>query len=344
MPQNATIQTIKEILPHNNADSLELAKILGWTCVVRKGEFHSGDKIVYISIDSVVPDAEWTQFLKGHFRIKTIRLRGELSQGLILSCNVLPQDKSFDIGDDVSSLLSVAQYEKPISAQLQGENVGIFPTHLCPKTDEVRIQNFPQLLDELCGKRYIATVKCDGTSSSFIFDGEDFYICSRNNRKKYGDNVYSQIAVKYDLENKMRRLNRRLAIQGEICGPGIQKNRMGLKETELFVFDMFDLDERQYLCPKACMNLCNFLGLTHVPIAYENICVYDEVTGIESDGGFEQQSIDQILDWAKGNYPHTNNPREGIVFRPLEVTYSPTLCGRLSFKVINNDYLLKHGE
>src|ERR1035441_5714277 len=87
----ATIQKILEIRPHNNADALEIAKVLGWQVVVKKGEFKAGDLVVYIVIDTVLPERAEFEFLRTkHFRIKPIRLRGEESAGICFPLNILP--------------------------------------------------------------------------------------------------------------------------------------------------------------------------------------------------------------------------------------------------------------
>ena len=121
----ATIQKIREILPHNNADALEIAKVLGWNVVVKKGEFEAGDLCVYICIDSVVPETPEFEFLRNkHFRIKPIRLRGQESAGICFPLSILTNVRSVEtppsIGEDVTDILKVVHYEKPVSAELAG--------------------------------------------------------------------------------------------------------------------------------------------------------------------------------------------------------------------------------
>ena len=126
MRKLASIQRIAEIKEHPNADALELAKVLEWQCCVKKGEFNTGDLCVYCEIDSVMPEREEFEFLRPRgFRIKTIRLRGELSQGICFPLDILPEpivaitdDNS--IGTDITETLGVKKYEVPISVSTGG--------------------------------------------------------------------------------------------------------------------------------------------------------------------------------------------------------------------------------
>lgn len=168
MRKLATIETITAIKPHPNADQLELAQVRGWQVVVKKGEFVSGDHCVYCEIDSVLPEREAFEFLrKSKFRIKTIRLRSEISQGIALPINEAFQGvpKSFygplRVGDDVTELLGVTLYQPPIPMELGGDIKGAFPAFI-PKTDEERIQNCTFVLDKYRQLEWVATEKVDG--------------------------------------------------------------------------------------------------------------------------------------------------------------------------------------
>ena len=145
---SATIQKIIDIVPIENADNLELAKVLGWQCVIRKGEFSIGEKIIFVEVDSIVPQKEEYEFLrKYNFRVKSQKLRGVLSQGLVLHLYGNPD--LFEIGADVSKEMEIEHYEKPIPAQMRGMARGNFPQHLVSMTDETRIQSVPEVIDEL---------------------------------------------------------------------------------------------------------------------------------------------------------------------------------------------------
>jgi len=334
----ASIQKIIDIKPIENADSIEKAYVLGWQVVVKKGEFKPGDLCVFITIDSIVPDKPEFAFLaKEKFRIRTIKLRGELSQGITFPMSILPVDEDSKIpflwheGQDVSETIGVTHYEKPVPGGFnQGDTKGNFPPWF-PKTDEERIQNVPEVLDELRGKSYVITEKCDGTSCSIYLNRGEFGVCSRNMEKKDSEgSVYWQMAKKYDLENKLRNLGRNLAIQGELCGPGIQKNRLGLKEPDLFVFNIFDIDDGKYLSWPMQQQLVVSLGLNKVPV-------------VQFGEGFSF-TLEELLEKAKGKYTGTQNDREGIVVRAMYGDFSAKMRSRISFKVLNNDFLLKEKE
>ena len=339
----ASIQKILDVQPVENADSLDKVYVLGWQVVAKRGEFKAGDSCVYIGIDTIVPDKPEFAFLaKEKFRIRTIKLRGELSQGIVFPLSILPppckeaclNDCSFSydykVGQDVSETLGVTHYEKPVPAGLGGENKSNFPPYF-PKTDEERIQNVPEVLDELRGKSYVITEKCDGTSCTIFFNRGEFGVCSRNMEKKDTEgSVYWQMTRKYDLENKMKKWGKNIAIQGEVCAPGIQKNRLGLTEAKLFVFNVFDIDDGKYMTAPQMWQIIKMFELEAAPM-------------VEFGEGFHYD-LPQLLEKAKGKYHGTDNDREGIVVRAMYGDFSEKMRSRISFKVLNNDFLLKEKE
>jgi len=341
----ASIQRVLAVEPIANADAIELARINGWQCVVKKGEFTPGDHGLFLEIDAVPPDIEVFRFLwqrkpKGgeatpeivprpdKFRVRTMKLRGMLSQGVLLPLNDF-DFPSVSEGEDMTAVLGVTKYEPPVPAGM-GDFRAHFPAFL-PKTDEMRVQSVPEVLDELRGLPYVATLKYDGTSATFCIDPRDeqFHACGRNISIREGENLYWRIARKYDLEAVLRRSSQ-LAVQGEICGPGVQKNRLGLKEVSLFVFNVYDIGKARYLDHDDARQWLEENGLTPVEV-------------MEIGESFAH-SQDSLLQLAEGKYPGTSNEREGIVIRPRRETFSAALGGRLSFKAISNRFLLKEGE
>ena len=112
MRRLATVRTITEIKPIEKADAIEVAIVDGWECVCKKNEFKVGEKVVYIEIDSIVPDRPEFEFLRDRkFRVKTIKLRGQVSQGLVLPLSILPQNKNYKVDDDVTDILGVIKYD-----------------------------------------------------------------------------------------------------------------------------------------------------------------------------------------------------------------------------------------
>jgi len=329
----ASIQRVLALTPIEGADRIELATINGWQCVVKKGDFKVGDLGVYLEIDSIPPDVPAFQFLwqkddvnrprPAKFRIKTIRLRGVLSQGLFMPLDNSLNSSSWTEDTDVTELLGVTKYEPVLPAAGQGEQEGSFPGCI-PKTDEVRIQSKPKVLDELRGKPWYATLKIDGTSCTFGFDtrNNENFVASRNWKIRFGDNKYWN-AVGHLLDDVA---GLGLIVQGEIAGPGIQGNPLNLSAPQFFMFSAFDPYNGRYLTRAEEDILALSLGIWQVPVVYA--------------GDAFDHTLDELLLMAEGKYPGTNNEREGLVIRERDGVESRVLQGRLSFKVISNKFLL----
>jgi RNA ligase (TIGR02306 family) len=336
----ASIQQVLEIHPIENADAIERVQINGWQCVTKKQEFAVGDLGVFFEIDAIPADEELFRFLwkskstpegeiaprPNKFRIRTMKLRGTLSQGLFMPLSAFPQlPPELSEGDDVTELLGVGKYEPPAPAGM-GNYRGTFPQVL-PRTDEMRIQSHPKLLTELYGKPYAMTQKYDGTSATYLIHPQDesFHACSRNFTIEDGDNLYWEMAHKHKIEAILREYPQ-YAIQGEIVGPGIQKNPLALATRDLFVFNVYNL-------------------VDHKPLGHVEARAWLASVGLNAVATTEQgeafdETIESLLVKAEGKYPGTGNEREGIVIRPLIPEHSPILQGWLSFKAISNAYLL----
>jgi hypothetical protein len=365
----ATIQLIADLKPISGADKIEVATILGWECVVKKGEFKIGDRCVYIEIDSIVPsDNPYFEFMKDRkYRVKTIKLRGQVSQGLVCPMSILPKhfQIGYTVGTDVTKELNIKHYEAianelEVASEKQSKSKivrwlnryaiyrkyfskklkGGFPSFL-NKTDEERIQNHPNWLHY--DKPVYITEKLDGTSATYFIKKKNrfvnvFGVCSRSIYKKTKDNSYYwQIAIKEDIEKKLKEIQKILkcdiCIQGEIIGPKIQKNKYNRKELEFYVFNIFNITKQKYASGDDVRFLSNF-GFKMVPIL-------SEIDGISLQiiGEKLPHTIDEIVKKSKG--PSALNPdipREGIVVRDY---YDQK---KLSFKCINPDFLLKFGE
>ncbi|MDP3157590.1 MAG: RNA ligase (ATP) [Archangium sp.] len=328
----ASITRITELTPIAGADRIELARVAGWQCVVKKGEFRPGELAVYLEIDAVPPDREafsWLWQPKGQtgvprpdsFRIRTLRLRGTLSQGLLMPLAQAGLTHALE-GADVTEQLGVIKYEPPAPSGM-GDWRAAFPS-LVPKTDEMRVQAVPQVLEELRGKPFVATVKMDGTSSTFVMIDGGLHACGRNHSIAEGENLYWHVARKHRLADVLGGSS--LALQGEIVGPGVQKNPAGLKDKSLFVFNLYDTRTGEHLSDGELRKFCQQHGLMPVPLAFE--------------GARFDETVDSLLQKAEGTYENTGNQREGIVIRPVQPMRSDVLGGRLSFKAISNRYLL----
>jgi RNA ligase (TIGR02306 family) len=323
----ASIQRIESIEPIAGADRIVKARVMGWDVVVKKDELQPGDLCVFFEIDSLLPEGrEWAEFLRPRgFRVKTATLRGVLSQGLALPLSILDPGQR-EIGDEVTEELGVKKYDPPLPESL--DVAGPFPGQI-PKTDEIRLQSALGVLEEIAGRDFYITTKCDGTSATFFNDGGTLRVCSRNWELARTNNTAWRIADQLDLA---KRLPAGFAIQGELCGPGIQKNRLGLSAVSLFVFSAHDTLAGKYLGFDEFGKFAATAGLTTVPI--------ERVVRGEDARAFSH-TLENYLALARGIYAGTKNRKEGIVIRPLEEAHSSTLAGRLSFKVINNEFLLK---
>ncbi|MGI0058864.1 MAG: RNA ligase (ATP) [Nitrosotalea sp.] len=328
----ASVQIIKLLEPIEGADKIERAQVLGWSSVVPKGNFQVGDKCIYIEVDSVLPERPEFEFLRPRsFRIKTIRLKGQVSQGIAFPLNILPEcrrELCFE-GEDVTDILEVTKYEIPIPAQLAGLIKGAFPGFI-PKTDETRIQAVPEVLNRHSDKTFYMTEKLDGSSMTVYFHNNEFGVCSRNLELKEDDqNTLWTVAKSLDLENKLKALDHSYAVQGELIGPGIQKNKYGLKIHNMYVFNVYDITEGKYLNYLEMKEIADKLEVNTVPIL-------GQISG--------KQTIEELVQLSKGTSQlKADQMREGIVLRPLIEDEDPEL-GRLSFKVINPDFLLKFEE
>lgn len=328
MRKLATVRTVERIDPIEGADMIQLAVVDGWKCVVKKDEFAAGDLAVYCEIDSFLPIRPEFEFLRKSsfrrmdgeegFRLRTVKLRGQISQGLLLPISLL--GRSAARGEDVTSELEIKLYEPPVPACLAGNVVGPFPATVA-KTDEERIQNLANDYQSFAGKPFYVTEKLDGTSFTAIFDGE-LAVCGRNWQLAPDDkNSHWQLARRLELDRKMQSLGQRIAIQGELVGPGIQKNRYQLKQAELFVFNIFDLDAFAYVEKRAVEAICRQLELQTVPAVGTRTV---------------PETLDEILQLAVGESAlNSATEREGLVW------VSDSGPERISFKTISNKFLAR---
>ena len=329
MRKMATVRVIASILPIPNADSIECAVIGGWKVVARKGEYRSGDLVVYCEIDSWIPH-ELAPFLskgepkeyngvKGE-RLRTVRLRKQLSQGLLLPYSIVGRIAAE--GEDVSESLNIQKWEAPVSPQLAGQVKGNFPSQI-PKTDQERVQNLKRELETHDSVLFEVTEKMEGSSMTcYLIDGE-FGVCSRNmDLKRDENNTFWKVAIEGDIEQKLRAYGAdNIAIQGELIGPGIQGNIYKLLSHRFKVFDVYDIQEGYYLLPEERKAFVDAIGLKHVPVLGTHLLV--------------DPDIDSILLTAEGaSALNPNQEREGVVYKSMN--------SQFSFKAISNKYLLKN--
>ena len=331
----ATIRKIAEVKAIPDADKICAYRVDGWWVVDSVGKYQVNDLVVYAEPDSWVP-TELAPFLskgkeprefegvKGE-RLRTVKLRGQLSQGLLLPLEPTCANIESELfeGLDVSLPLNILKWERPMNAQLAGMARGNFPA-LVPKTDQERIQNLTRSFAEYQLDSWSITEKLDGSSCTFYLDNEGvFHVCSRNlDLKEDEANSFWKVARKFQIEDIMRRNSMLgMAIQGEMIGEGIQGNQYKT-QLDFYVYDMYNTATGQYILPMQLKAACERLGLKHVPILAESTEI-------------KEQTIQSILDFAEGKSLLNGSNREGVVFK------SNTVHDR-SFKSISNSWLLKN--
>ena len=337
MRKLASIQRIKALEPIENADAIEIARVLGWQLIVKKGEFLPGDLAVYCEIDSLMPEKPEFEFLKPRGkRIRTIRLRGQISQGICFPLSILPDGFAVEEDSDCTEALGVTLYEPPMPACLAGIAKGKFPSFI-PKTDETRVQVLQKLLDKYKGEKCYVTEKLDGSSTTYFIHKGEFGVCSRNlELLETEENSYWSVARQMDIENKLRSLNKDLAIQGELIGEGIQDNKLKIRGQTIRFFNAFDIGRFEYLPFQQFTDTMEQLQLPTVPIVSTDYELENEVDAIIRMATIKSKVRPEV--WA-----------EGVVIRPLSEKLDLLLSnenfnnGRVSFKAINPEFLLKYG-
>lgn len=345
MRKMATLRHIDSIRPIEGADAIECAVVGGWSVVVKRGEFFPGELAVYAEVDSWIPNtiapflskgSEPREYMgvKGE-RLRTVKLRGQVSQGLLLKLDTVDNAAlsyngiTFPCipGLDVSEHLGIQKYDPPVPAQLAGQVKGLFPSFI-PKTDQERIQNLTEQLEvwkDDSSFTWEITEKLDGSSMTVYVRDDDEGVCSRNLELHRDDaNSLWAVAIREQLIEKIRSTGRNLALQGEIIGEGIQKNLYKLKGQAFRLFDIYDIDNGEYLTPFERRVFADTRSIDHVPVLAKEYVI----TGFAQD----------LLNMAEGKSElFAQTEREGLVFKC-------NTFGGPTFKSISNKFLLKNGE
>ena len=351
----ASVQKVLSVTKHPNADTLSICTVLGWQCIIKLDQFKENDLVGYIMIDTVVPEKEEFEFLRDKkFRVRTIKLRGELSQGLVVP---LPEGK-WKEGDDLTDIIGVKKYEKPDNnpiretkpkrpttfwprlkydfkyhylyrwfPKLRPKTRSMFPKHLVPITDEERIQNIPKVLEQYKGKDFIASHKLDGSSITIIheknFLGKSVYrICSRRFELHDKNNdwykVFDSTNFKQYIDLLVRYFNtNNIIVQGEAIG-SFNGNHHNLKSNEIRLFNIYVDGKR--IDPLEFWKAVTGLNIPYCPVYWR---------------GNLNFTLPEILEFAQ--IPDPINPKvpvEGLVFRSVDDS-------NISWKVVSNQYLLK---
>lgn len=324
MRKLASAQRVLDIVPIPNADRIEIIKVLGYNVISQKGIHAIGDLVVYVETDSIPPnDGEpygevfnflWQKYetRPANYRIQFMTMRGVRSQGIVLSMSHFP-NLNVNEGDDLTETLGIKKWEPklPNSSEIVGEFMpGV------PKTDEERAQSNPVLIEQLRHRPYIITEKADGASMTLGLVDDSFAVFGRNYRLREEDNAYWRAARWFDFESWLRANEGRYALQGELVGPGSQKNGLGLAENKMLVFNVVDTTTGRRLSASESYRI----------LPFDMPCVKVIETGPEFNYGLET-----LLEKADGLYEGTENPREGIVVRAYSGDFH-------SFKIISHKF------
>jgi hypothetical protein len=373
----ATIQKIRQINPIENANNIQVCMMedLEWECVTaKKDNYKVGDFVVYFECDSILPEKEEFEFLRStKFRIKIRKFCKQISMGLIMPISIIPKGINLEKGLDVTELLCIKKYD----SQIQEEKSLVVPKHRSPvlkflmrnkafrtvylklnsvdkgewpewiaKTDEERIQTCAKLLMNNYDASWYITEKLDGSSGTFFtykrmvwgFSKNSFGVCSRNIWLKTPDNSnYWKVAKNLDIENKIRNIGNgsNVIVQGEILATNIQKNKYKITDPEprFYVFNLM-VDGTLYTYDSMKV-VCDTIGLSTVPCIYKSFIPAVAWPDIRNNTSEVVKKMVALSTDKSKLLPEI--PREGIVVRMVT---NP----KISFKVINPEFLLQFGE
>lgn len=352
----ASVQRIIKLTPIDGADKIETAMVLGWKVVVKKGEYKLNDLCCYIQIDTIVPELPEYEFLRERkFRVKTIKLLKQISQGLIVP---LPVGK-FNEGDDLTGIIGVKKYEKPdnnperyqkprvpkvwykkwiymfkynilykLFPKLQRLSRSPFPKNLVSITDEERIQNIPQVLTQYAGKRFVVSYKLDGSSITIIhskvFGKSKFRICSRRFELHDKHNDWFNVFSKTNFDQEVLKIVRHfktndIIVQGEAIGK-FNGNHHNLQSDQIRLFNIYVNGKR--IIQDEFILICKMWNIPHCPV-YKIIDLNHSLQEILLESEIKD-ILNPIVDV------------EGLVWRCID--------DNMSFKVINNKYLINNNE
>lgn len=356
MRQLVKFVSIDKITAIPGAEFIEVAHVGGWAVVTKRGEFSEGAQALYFEIDSFLPEGHpaW-QFLvdkssreygdkRGHV-LRTVKFRGQVSQGFLLPVAAVPEIDGLSDAVDLAEVLGVVKYEKPIPACLAGEARGVFPSRV-PKTDQERVQNLAQKLEQWVaeGTEWEVSEKLEGSScTAGIIDGE-FRVCSRNlDLRETAGNTFWQAVRACEVEERLRKHfpERELALQGELVGPGVEGNIYKLIKAAYYVYDVYDVNQSRYLTPAERMTVLSKLNeadnWADLPMAEQQQAAKSWVIKHVPTLGFMRlpsgAAMAGLLALADGQSLLAKTAREGLVFKAVN--------GGASFKAISNKYLLK---
>jgi RNA ligase (TIGR02306 family) len=358
----ARIAQITDIKPIPDADAIECAVVEnGWNVVVKKGDYQVGDLAIYCEVDSWIPHKLAPFLSKGQEpreyngvkgeRLRTIKLRGTVSQGLLIKLSDVPMhvyavvnddtgesyhmdEVEWELGEDLTLELGIQKYEPPIPVELFGYAKGEFPSFI-PKTDQERCQNLhDEIFNEHYDESYEVTIKLDGTSCTIYYKDGEIGVCGRNwDLKETEGNTLWKCARSQGIIEGLEKLGRNLAIQGEVIGEGIQKNQEKIKGQKFYIFDIYDIDAGRYLNAYERYNVSvDMVGDSQNSVI---VCSFHvPILGTYTLKDLNIHTIEDLLEYADGPSMNPQAKREGLVFKSLDSDFT--------FKAISNKWLLKN--
>ncbi|MDK0524107.1 RNA ligase (ATP) [Streptomyces sp. ML-6] len=335
---------------HPNADALELAQVGLYRAVVAKGAYRSGDVAVYIPEQSVLPQGLIEELgLTGRLagstadRVKAVRLRGELSQGIVCRPGALADvdlARAAADGTDFAELLGITKWVPPIPPTMNGE-VESAP-ELLPWCDIENVRRYPGIFEP--GEQVVLTEKVHGSACLVTYTVEDgrTWVSSKGfgakglALKEDPRNLYWRAVHAHGVPAAAARLAEKLGatrvgIFGEVYGAGVQDLDYGANARgETLGYVVFDVSA-EIAGQVRRLNPADLLEgeLPLVPRLYEG--PYD---------------IDKVLEFASGRETVSGRElhlREGVVIRPAVERHSPVVGGRAIAKAVSPAYLTRKG-
>lgn len=360
-----TVRKINALTEIPGADLISLSTIDGWQVIVKKTEFSVGDACLFFEIDSFLPLEPRYAFLKKTtkfdgkegYRLKSMKMRSCLSQGLALPLSLFPEITDPKEDFDYSEKLGVIKYDNEIQAYSgkpglkSGKARGNFPSFI-PKTDQPRIQNLTTYFSTLVDEEFEETLKLDGSSMTcykvsynpsrwdkfksffgFKYPESHFGVCSRTLELKRTANASQTFDNQgkesiYDQSdfwstaikyNIESKLPAGYAVQGELIGPKIQANHEKVIELQYYVFDVFNIKTGSYLLPQERREFCALHDIPHVPVVNTSFKPL-------------QLGLDNLLKHVEGQSMNPGTISEGRVYKHISKP--------ITFKAISNKYLL----
>lgn len=309
----AIVSTIDSIRPIEGRDRIEMATIENYNSIVTKGEYNVGDPAVYIFYDSILPaDNPDFEFLRARcysakldgFRIRPMKMGGEVSEGLVLPMSVLPPGKEYHKGDIVTDVLRIRLYEQPEEATPANVE-GAYPT-MIPKSDEENIEKVFRHRDMWKDIEFYITEKVDGAAGTWIYDSETDSLRVFSHNWEVGESgVWFDAARNEEIKEKMKGYCKSnglasLVLQGEVIAPSVQKNIYRVSKALIYIYGMMTVEGRRYAFADM-VDACREIGLNTVPVLAKS--------------AYMPESIAEMLSACDGRSVLADVPREGVVWR-----------------------------